>query len=117
MTLVSLLARAAVPPFDWKNLVADSLPPTFMVRSCSHCQTTYVSVVVMDGLTRRTVEIGRPDKGDVDAQITMVGGAVKTQIDAEWYGRPCWVLLAAIEADLGVLELSSLEQEGSGGLY
>lgn len=33
----SLLASAAVPPFDWKNLVADSLPPIFIVRSCAHC--------------------------------------------------------------------------------
>lgn len=29
----SLLFKAAVPPFDWKNLVADSLPPTFIIRS------------------------------------------------------------------------------------
>ena len=29
----SLLASAAVPPFDWKNLVADSFPPIFIVRS------------------------------------------------------------------------------------
>lgn len=29
----SLLFNAAVPPFDWKNLVADSFPPTFMIRS------------------------------------------------------------------------------------
>lgn len=34
-------ARAAVPPFDWKNFVADSLPPTFMVRSWSHCHSAY----------------------------------------------------------------------------
>jgi hypothetical protein len=35
----SLLARAAVPPLDWKNLVADSFPPTFIIRNCSHCHT------------------------------------------------------------------------------
>ena len=29
----SLLFKAAVPPFDWKNFVADSLPPTFMIRN------------------------------------------------------------------------------------
>lgn len=29
----SLLFRAAEPPLDWKNLVADSLPPTFIIRS------------------------------------------------------------------------------------
>lgn len=33
----SLLLSAALPPFDWKNLVADSLPPTFITRSWSHC--------------------------------------------------------------------------------
>lgn len=40
LTFTSLLAKAAVPPFDWKNFVADSLPPTFIVRSCAHCHTT-----------------------------------------------------------------------------
>jgi hypothetical protein len=29
----SLLFKAAVPPFDWKNFVADSLPPTFIIRN------------------------------------------------------------------------------------
>lgn len=29
----SLLAKAAVPPCDWKYLVADSFPPTFMIRN------------------------------------------------------------------------------------
>ena len=37
--LGSLLFSAAVPPFCWKNLVADSLPPTFMTRSWSHCHS------------------------------------------------------------------------------
>ena len=34
---------------------------------------------------RLTVEVGGADEGDVDSQITMFGGAVKTQIDAKWY--------------------------------
>jgi hypothetical protein len=33
LVLGSLLLRAADPPFCWKNLVADSLPPTFISRS------------------------------------------------------------------------------------
>jgi len=33
LALWSLLASAAVPPCDWKYLVALSLPPTFMMRS------------------------------------------------------------------------------------
>jgi hypothetical protein len=37
--LGSLLARAAAPPCDWKYLVALSLPPVFMRRSCSHCHS------------------------------------------------------------------------------
>lgn len=37
--LGSLLLSAAVPPFCWKNLVADSLPPTFITRSWSHCHS------------------------------------------------------------------------------
>lgn len=40
LVLGSLLFRAAVPPFCWKNLVADSFPPTFMIRSWSHCHST-----------------------------------------------------------------------------
>ena len=39
----SLLASAAVPPCDWKYFVADSLPPTFIIRSWSHCQTVSTS--------------------------------------------------------------------------
>lgn len=39
-TLASLLAKAALPPFDWKYLVADSFPPTFIVRNCAHCHTS-----------------------------------------------------------------------------
>lgn len=39
LVLGSLLFRAAVPPFCWKNLVADSLPPTFIKRSWSHCHS------------------------------------------------------------------------------
>lgn len=37
--LGSLLASAADPPCDWKYLVALSLPPVFMRRSCSHCHS------------------------------------------------------------------------------
>lgn len=33
LTFGSLLARAAVPPCDWKYFVADSFPPTFMTRN------------------------------------------------------------------------------------
>ena len=33
LVLGSFEASAAVPPCDWKYLVADSLPPTFMVRN------------------------------------------------------------------------------------
>ena len=52
LTLASLLLSAAVPPFDWKNLVADSLPPTLKVRSCSHCQ--------ISRLVERTKEMWTP---------------------------------------------------------
>jgi hypothetical protein len=40
----------------------------------------------------------------VYAQITVVGGAVETEIDSEGDRRPCRVLLAAVEADLPGLE-------------
>lgn len=49
---------------------------------------------------QHTVEVGGADEGDVHAQVTVVGRAVKAQVDTERHGRPCWVLGAAIEADL-----------------
>lgn len=39
LILGSLLFRAAVPPLDWKNLVADSFPPTFITRNWAHCHS------------------------------------------------------------------------------
>lgn len=52
----------------------------------------------------RTVEVGRPDKGNVDAEVAMVGGAVETQVDAEGDRCPGGILLAAVEADLAGTE-------------
>ena len=43
----SLLFNAAVPPFDWKNFVADSLPPTFIIRNWSHCHSRLCSVFLL----------------------------------------------------------------------
>lgn len=40
LTFGSLEASAAEPPWDWKYLIADSFPPTFIVLSCSHCHST-----------------------------------------------------------------------------
>jgi hypothetical protein len=40
----SLLANAADPPWVWKYFVADSFPPTFMIRSWSHCQTINIQL-------------------------------------------------------------------------
>jgi hypothetical protein len=34
------------------------------------------------------------------AEVAMVGGAVKAEVDAERYGCPCWIVLSAVEADL-----------------
>lgn len=88
LVLISLLFRAAVPPLDWKNLMADSLPPTFIVRSWFHCHTgarqSRLRLVGLAGARTapahssseagrhswprrvgRTVEIGRLDEGDV----------------------------------------------------
>ena len=60
--------------------------------------------------TGHTVEVGTPDKADMHTQISMVRGAVQTQVDTERHTRPCWVLRAAVEADLvGLLPLQSLE--------
>lgn len=69
----------------------------------------------------RTVEVGRAHKGNVDAEVAVVGRAVEAQVDAERDRRPCRVLLAAVEADLqdasGVssrLE-GAVEGKGEGG--
>lgn len=81
LALWSLLASAAEPPCDWKYLVALSLPPTFMIRNWSHCQTVvgqYMYCIWCPWvLGERTVEVGGSHEGDVDAHVTMVGRAVE----------------------------------------
>lgn len=47
-----------------------------------------------------TVQVGGADKGDVDAEVTMIRGAIEAKVDTEGHRGPCWVLLAAVEADL-----------------
>jgi hypothetical protein len=49
---------------------------------------------------QHTIKIGGPDERNVNAEVAVVRRAVKAEVDAEWYGSPCRVLLAAIEADL-----------------
>lgn len=109
LTLLSLLARAADPPCDWKYLVADSFPPTFITRSCSHCHSGQkVSASVLRRVERslimrqgiHTIEIRRANKGDVDTEIAVVGGAIKAQIDTKRHRRPGRVLRIAVEAYL-----------------
>lgn len=103
LTLASLLASAALPPLDWKNFVADSLPPTFIVRSWLHCHTVQKSMhALRAGLYgyKRTVQIGRSDKRDMDTEIPVVRGTVETKVDSEWHRRPCRVLLTAIKTYL-----------------
>jgi len=41
------------------------------------------------------------------SQITVIRRAVETQIDAEWYGRPCWVFCTAVEAYLSMVSADS----------
>lgn len=48
----------------------------------------------------RTVEIGGSDEGDVDTEVSVMGGAVKAEINAEGHGRPCRIFGTAVEADL-----------------
>ena len=36
----------------------------------------------------------------MDAEVAVVGGAVEAEVDAKRDRCPCWVLLAAVEADL-----------------
>ena len=65
-------------------------------------------------LLEHTVEIGRPNKGDVDAQVPMVGGAVKTEVDTERYRRPCGVLLPAVKAYLQKSGYVAWTRDGEG---
>lgn len=112
--LGSLLFSAAVPPFCWKNLVAESLPPTFITRSWSHCHSGHVSSRTYRGATgglgagasrgvggaALTIEVRRADKRDVDAEVAVVRRAVEAEVDAKGNRGPRRVLLVAVEARL-----------------
>lgn len=83
--LGSLLLSAALPPLDWKNFVADSLPPTFMIRSWSHCHSVRrVSPLLVrkGGGGEHTVKVRGSHERDVDTEVTMVRGAVEAEIDS-----------------------------------
>lgn len=51
----------------------------------------------------RTIQYRRTDKRDMHAQITMVRGAVETEVDPEGYRCPRWIFAAAVKADLGFI--------------
>jgi hypothetical protein len=48
----------------------------------------------------RTIEVRGSHEGDVDTQVTVVGGAVQAEVDAKGHRRPSRVLGTAIEAKL-----------------
>jgi len=48
----------------------------------------------------RTVEVGGANEGDVDTEVSVVGGAIQAEIDAKGNRRPSRVFGAAVEADL-----------------
>lgn len=48
-----------------------------------------------------TIQVCRSHKGDVNTEVTVIGGAVQTQVDAERHRRPCGILLSAVKAYLG----------------
>jgi hypothetical protein len=58
-----------------------------------------VGSVCLD-ILQHTVEIRGAHKGDVYAEITMVGRAVQTEIYGEGNGSPCWILCAAVKTYL-----------------
>lgn len=109
LVLGSLLARAAVPPCDWKYFVADSFPPTFIIRSWSHCHTIRLMcqpiVSCLSGCP--TIEICGSDKGYVYPKVPVVRRAVKAEIYAKRDGRPGGVLRATIKAHLWQLMISA----------
>ena len=123
LTFVSLLARAAVPPFDWKNLVADSLPPTLKLRSWSHCQTKHVRngrdpryTTYRRGWSteqRRCERLGSggsKSSQDIDRHqmgpTTMLGSSGRSQsisrsirqgyLSEGWECLPCWLVSSSV---------------------
>ena len=48
----------------------------------------------------RTVKVGGANEGDVDTEVSVVGRAVQTEIDAKGNRRPGRVFGAAVETDL-----------------
>lgn len=85
-----------------------------MTRSWSHCHSGHVSSRIDQTLhavgaleahrttsgAALTVEVGRADKRDVDAEVAVVGRAVEAEVDAKGDRGPCRVLLVAVEAHL-----------------
>ena len=47
-----------------------------------------------------TIKVGGSDKRYVNPQITVVGGAIEAEVDAERDGRPCRILGTAVKAYL-----------------
>lgn len=72
LTFGSFEASAAEPPWDWKYLVADSFPPTFIVLSCSHCHSTrprqHIAQLGLEELqVTHTIQYRGTDKRDMYA--------------------------------------------------
>jgi hypothetical protein len=82
--------------------VADSLPPTFIIRSWSHCHSSkeISECPLTQDILGHTVEVGRAHKGDVDTQIAVIRRAIETQVDAKWYRCPGRIVLPAVKAYL-----------------
>lgn len=73
-----------------KNSVADAFPPIFMLRSWLSCQVSrFVELCLRRGEVRRMCVIytegGRdvPDERDMNAQVSMDGRTVETDVDTE----------------------------------
>ena len=79
-------------PFCWKTKKKKKLDGSGTLRLANCGQSKAEE--------KRTVEVGGAHEGNVHAQVAVVGRAVETQVDAKGDGRPCGILLAAVEADL-----------------
>lgn len=70
------------------------------------------NIFYLDGreLEAHTVEVGRSNEGNVNTKVSVVRGAVKTQVDAKRDRGPRWVVLATIEANLHTTKTISDER-------
>ena len=92
-----------------RRLISTNFHNTKLIPApfCTGCSISFGAnaLAVPGGVLERTVEICGSNKGDVDAEVAMVGGTIQAKVDSERHRRPCWVLRVAVEAHLFISHL------------